>query len=101
MLEFKRTTNGFNFVFEKKLSAGENVVVKMPPVSANKRGFGDIGWQSDGDVRLYGTLSRDPEGDNALWQEINPFDEVNRTVSALKIVNEGNQCEIVIRVLLN
>lgn len=101
MQEFKRTTNGFNFVFEKELESNETVILKMPPVSSNKRGFNDIGWQSDGDVKLYGTLSRNPEGSKALWQEINPLDEVNRTVSALKIINEGASCSVVVRVLLN
>ena len=52
MQEFKRTTNGFNFVFEKELESNETVILKMPPVSSNKRGFDDIGWQSDGDVKL-------------------------------------------------
>lgn len=101
MEKFQKTTNGFNYVFEKELEANETVILKMPPVSPNKRGFNDIGWQSDGSVKLYGTLSRSPEDSKALWQEINPFDEVNRTVSALKIINEGASCNVVVRVLLN
>lgn len=101
MLEFQRTTNGFNYVFEKKLVKGESVIAKMPTISPNKRGINDIGWQSDGEVTLYGTLSREPESSDALWQKIEPFDEVNKTVSALKIVNTGEECTVIIRALLN
>lgn len=100
MLEFKRTTNGFCYVFEKKLAENETVIVKMPPVSPNKRGINDIGWQSDGSVTLYGTLSQNPEKEEAIWQKIEPFDEVNKTISAIKISNNGGECTVIIRALL-
>lgn len=100
MLEFKKTNNGFNFVFEKELAADETVIVKMPPVSPNKRGVNDIGWQTDGDVTLYGTLSSNSESDTALWQEIKDSDEVNKTVAAIKVVNGGTACKIAIRVIM-
>ena len=100
LLEFDRTgTNGFNFVFEKDLAANETVLVKMPPVSANKRGINDIGWLCDGDVTLYGTLSKDPTSEKALWQEIRVNDEVNKTVAFLKIVNNGGACRIEMRAI--
>lgn len=102
LLEFGRTTNAFNFVFEKDLKANETVIVKMPVVSANKRGINDIGWLSDGDVTLYGTLSRNPKSEKALWQEIEEGSEINKTVSAIKVVNNGaTSCTVVIRVILN
>lgn len=101
MDEFKRTTNGFNFVYERELTANQTVILKMPSVSPNKRGINDIGWQTDGDVTLYGTLSSHPEGSKALWQEIREHDEVNKTVAAIKIVNSGTACNIVIRAILN
>lgn len=101
MDEFKRTTNGFNYIYEKNLAAGETVIVKMPVVSSNKRGINDIGWQADGDLTLYGTLSSNPQSGNALWQEIRDNDEVNKTVSAVKIVNGSASCNIVIRAILN
>ena len=101
MFEFKRTTNAFNYVFEKDLDPSEEVIVKMPPVSPNKRGINDIGWQSNGNVTLYGTLSSDPESENAMWQEILPDDEINKTVSAIKIVNGETACRIVIRAIFN
>lgn len=101
MQKFRKTTNGFNFVFEKQLEAKETLTVAMPPVSANKRGINDVGWQTDGDVTLYGTLSSNPENGKALWQELMDNHEVNKTVSALKIVNNGNKCNVVIRVILN
>lgn len=101
MLEFKRTTNAFNFVFEKALASGESVIVKIPYVSANKKSINDIGWQSDGDITLFGSLSSEPESENALWQEIKENDEINKTVSAIKIVNGDSDCNIVIRVIMN
>ena len=99
MDKFRKVTNGFNFVYEKELAANETVIVEMPVVSSNKRGINDIGWQTDGDVILYGTLSSRPESDQALWQAINERDEVNKTVSAIKIVNSGSACNIAIRAL--
>ena len=100
MDKFERVTNAFNFVFERELAANETVILKMPTVSPNKRGVNDIGWQTDGDVKLYGTLSEQPESDTALWQEIKESDEINKTVSAIKIVNSGAACKIAIRVIM-
>lgn len=99
MDNFTKQTNGFNFVYEKKLSANETVILKMPSVSPNKRGINDIGWQADGSITLYGTLSGKPESENALWSEIKDGDEVNKTVTALKIVNGDSACNIAIRAI--
>lgn len=100
LLEFSKTGNtGFNYVFEKDLAEREVVIVKMPSVSANKRGINDIGWLSDGNVTLYGTLARNPKSDKALWQEIRINDEVNKVTSALKIVNNGGACRIEMRAI--
>lgn len=101
MEKFKRTNSGFNFIYEKELAAGETVILETPEVSPNKRGVNDIGWQTDGDVTLYGTLSSEPESASAIWQEIPAESEVNKTVSALKIVNNGAACRVVVRVILN
>lgn len=102
MFNFERTGNAFNFVFEKELEANSEIIVEMPIVSPNKRGINDIGWQTDGDnVTLFGTLSGNPEGEAALWQEIKANEEVNKTVSAIKIVNGGDACRIAIRAILN
>lgn len=102
MYEFERTTNAFNFVFEKNLKPKEIVLLKMPVVTPNKRGINDIGWLSDGDVKLYGTLSKNAESDTALWQEIQDYHEINKVVSALKIENTGDiSCKIEIRAILN
>ena len=101
MKSFKRTTNAFNYVFEYDLKVNEEVIVKMPVVSSSKRGFNDIGWQTDGDVTLYGTLSANPKSDTALWQEIRENEERNKTVCAIKIVNSNTPCRIVMRALLN
>ena len=101
MQEMTRTNEGFNFVFEKELSANEEVIVKIPDVSPNKKSISDIGWQTDGDITLYGTLSQDPEADSAIWQEIGEGEEINKTVFALKAVCGGNSANIVIRVIFN
>lgn len=102
LLEFEKGNGtGFNFVFEKDLNAGETIYVKMPAVSANKRGINDIGWMSNGDLKLYGTLAKNPKNDNALWQEIRQYDDVNKVISAFKIVNNGDSCKIEMRVILN
>ena len=95
LYEFENTSNAFNFVFEKDLGIGEEIIVKLPRVSANKRGVNDIGWISDGDVRLYGTLAKNPKDEKALWQEIGVNDEVNKVTAAIKIVNKGDkECRI-------
>lgn len=99
MEKFTKVTNGFNFVYESELSANETVILTLPPVSPNKRGINDIGWQTDGDITLYGTLSSNPDSENALWQEIKENDEVNKTVSAIKIVNGDTDCNVVIRAI--
>lgn len=101
MENFRKTTNAFNFVFERELKDGETVIVKMPKVSPNKRGVNDIGWQSNGDITIYGTLSSKPESNEALWQKIVGYDDVNKTVSAIRIVNNGSACRVIIRALLN
>lgn len=102
MFNFERTGNAFNFVFERELEANSEIIVEMPIVSPNKRGINDIGWQTDGDnVKLFGTLSGKPESENALWQEIKENEDVNKTVSAIKIVNGGDACRIAIRAILN
>lgn len=102
LFEFERSgTTGFNFVFEKDLEANETIIVKMPAISANKRGINDIGWVSDGDVTLYGTLAKNPKSEKALWQEIRVYDEVNKVTSAVKIENNGGPCRIEMRAILN
>ena len=100
MSQFRRVTDGFNFVYEKALSANETVILEMPKVSPHKKGVNDIGWQSDGYVTLYGTLSEDPYADTALWQKIEEGDEINKTVSALKIINNGSSCNVAVRAIL-
>lgn len=101
LLEFERTTNAFNYVFEKDLKANETIIVKMPVVSANKRGINDIGWISDGDITLYGTIAKNPRNGNALCQEIRVNDEINKVTSALIVVNNGEACRIEMRAIFN
>lgn len=99
MDNFRKVTSGFNFIYEKELSANETVIVEMPAVSPNKKCINDIGWQTDGDITLYGTISSEPESNNAIWLEIKEGDEVNRTISAFKIVNGDSVCNVAIRVI--
>ncbi len=112
---FKRTSsNGFNFVFRGEVKPNDVIIVKMPPVSANKRGINDIGWISDAEldtsnpeqpqpkIRLYGTLAENPRDGEALIQEIGANDEVNKTTSAVIVKNTGEKtCRIEMRAILN
>ena len=100
MERFKRVSRGFDLVYEEDVAANETIIVELPPVSPNKRGVDDIGWQTDGDITLYGTLASNPEDENTLWQEIKPGDAINNTVSAFKIVNGGSDCRVVIRTIM-
>ena len=102
LFEFERSgSNAFNYYFAKDLIEGDEIIVKMPVVSANKRGINDIGWASNGDVTLYGTLAKDPKGKNVLWQEILENQDINKVTSAIKIVNNGGACRIEIRAIFN
>lgn len=104
VLEFERASgsNAFNYVFEREIKAFDTIIVKMPMVTANKRGINGIGWVSNGDVTLYGTLSKDAKSDKALWQEIGVNQEINKVVSAIKIKNNGDfDCKIIIRAIFN
>lgn len=110
ILEFQRTTNAFNFVFRKDLDANEAIIVRMPPVSANKRGINDIGWISNAEIdketqqpkiRLYGTLAENLRDGSALIQEIGANDEVNKTTSAIIVENLGGACRIEMRAIFN
>lgn len=95
------TRNTFSFVYERILKPNETVIVKMPRVSANKRSVNDIGWACDNDdLKLYGTLSNHPESPTALWQEISAFDDINKTVAYLKIINADSVSRICIRAIL-
>lgn len=94
-------TNAFNYVYEKTLAPREVVLLKMPTVSSNKRGFNDVGWQASGHIDLYGTLATKPDIDSELWQKIEPNDDINKTISFLKIENGDEECSVVIRALLN
>lgn len=96
MEKFKNQTNGFNYVYEKELEPGESVIIEMPPVSPNKRGINDIGWLADDDISLYATLSKKSQIDELKWQPILEDDEINKTVSALKAVNNGRSSSYLI-----
>lgn len=99
---FKRNGGeAFCYTYERTLKPNETVIVKMPSVSKMQRSVNDIGWMCDSDqLKLYGTLSAHYESESAMWQEITPGDEINKTVSALKIVNGGEICRINIRAIL-
>ena len=101
--QFTRDGNdGFNFFYERVIKPGEIVYVKMPRVTANRRGINDICWQTDGDsLILYGTLFKNPFAPAAIWDQIMPNDDVNKTVSCVKAVNSGDTCRLLIRVIMN
>jgi hypothetical protein len=101
---FKKTSNAFNYVFEKWLDTGDKIIVRLPATSPNKRGINDIGWISNaesGKLTLSGTFSDNPSSDDALWMVIRENDEINKTTAALKIENSGKPCKIEIRAIFN
>lgn len=101
--KWQKSTNGFDYYFEKELAPGEEILLKMPAISPNKRGVNDIGWQVNGDIELWATLSYKPESASAIWTKIENYDEVNKTVSYIKIINndEHNSGRVAIKALLN
>ena len=99
---FKNVSNAFNFYFEKNIAPKSFIVLKMPSVSANKRGINDIGFTAEDGITIQATLSSNPYDDTALWQEIRPFDEINKTATYLKIINNSdNSKRVNIRAILN
>ena len=99
--KFHNDSNGFHYTFEYKMKPNEEILLKMPTVSPNKRGVNDIGWQCDGDITLYATLSRKPQSDDAIWTKIEDYDEVNKTISYIKIKCGNKESRVAIRALLN
>jgi hypothetical protein len=100
--DFKKGQNGFNYFFEKSIEPNTTILLKIPPVSSNKRGINDIGFACEEGITLYATISSRPEEDNAIWQEINSYDEINKTTSYIKIENTSDKAQKVnIRVIMN
>lgn len=81
--------NGFSYYLNDTVPSGETRYVKMPAVSANKRGVNDIGFAYDDGIKLYATLSEDLPSESTIWQEIQPFDEINKTVAYIKVHNSS------------
>ena len=109
LFKFEQTTNAFNYVFAYDIPAKTTICVKLPVVSANKRGINDIGWASDAkldevgvpQIKLYGTFAKDYRDVNAIWQEIGAGDEINKCTSFIKIENTGETCRIEMRAIFN
>lgn len=101
-IEFEKMPDGFNYVLETTVEPGKEIYIKIPVVSANKRGVNDICWQTDGvNVTLYATISSKPHK-TVLWSELKENYLVNKTVSALKFINNDEEaCSLCIRVILN
>lgn len=99
---------GFNYCFEEKVPSDTTVILKLPLVTANKRSVSDIGWMvgcetdSDADlISVSGTLSSNPLGSDAMWQELIPGEDVNKTLSGIKVSNGSTrECSVCIRVIL-
>ncbi len=91
---------GFNFVYERKIPAGETVILRMPLVSANKRSRSDIGYTVDDCVIIYGTVAAN-FADTDKWVQIIDNGDINATVSALKLENTGNEAAaVLVRVIM-
>lgn len=86
---FRSATNGFAYFYDGCVKPGVPLILKMPPRTANRRGVNDIGFAYDDGITLYATLSQQPDDENAVWQQIQPFDEINKTVCWIMAVNNG------------
>ena len=94
---------GFSYEFNKELEAGEEVIVKMPVPTANRRGVNDIGWQSESEnVEIYGTLYSDVGNvPDWAWERIGEDEDINKTVRAINVINTGvAPCRVIIRAIL-
>lgn len=96
-----KDNSGFNYYWEGEVNDGETVILRFPPVTANKRGVNDIGWQIDGDATLWATTVTDPYADDAMWQEIHDYEDINKCASAVKIDGSGAASRVIIRIILN
>lgn len=85
--EFKKGNTGFEYFYDAEIAPGEVLRVQRPPVTANRRGINDIGYSYTGDVKVSATIAAVPDDENAVWQTIQPFDEINKTVSWIKFEN--------------
>ena len=95
--------HGFNFYHNSTIKPGDTLILKMPRTSPGKRGVNDIGFAFKGDnVKVYGTLCKDYKDEEAIWQQVEPFNDVNKTVSYLKFENKGDSDAVVnVRAILN
>lgn len=87
--EYNKSLNGFCYYYDDSIPLGAEVYLKTPLVSPNKRGVNDIGFAYAGDIELFATLSQKHDDENAVWQQIQPYDEINKTVSWIRIKNVG------------
>ena len=100
--KFIHTDNtGFNYHWKGEVKTGDTVILRFPPVTANKRGVNDIGWQIDGGARLFATASPNPAADDALWQEIHDYEDINKCASGVKIIGAGGVSKCLVRIILN
>ena len=90
MVKLTRKNTAYDYSANITLEAGVTEIIEIPPVSINKRGVIDIGWQSDDGIVLYGTLSPIYDSPDTMWDEINDGEEVNRTIRYIKAVNVTN-----------
>lgn len=99
---FIHTDNtGFNYYYKDDVADGDTVVLRFPPVTANKRGVNDIGWQIDGDATLWATASPDPFAADAIWQEIEDRTDINKCATGVKLIGQGGKSHVIIRIILN
>lgn len=73
-------------------------MIKIPDISFTKRAISDIAFQCDDNIKLYATISEDP--DDAVWFEISNGDVVNKAVSMFKIQCENASGRATIRLIM-
>ena len=84
--------SGQSYFWQENIAPKESKIIDIPDVSVNKKSISDIGWQVSKDAAtVYVTIHPEADSSDAIWSEAESGSAVNRTVTALKIVNNGSE----------
>ncbi len=89
--QFRKDGNGFAYFCDGVIEPGQLMLLDMPPRTSNRRGVNDIGFCYEDGVTLYATLAQKPDDENAVWQQIIPHEDVNKTVNWIVAVNSADE----------
>lgn len=102
MRTFEKVTGAFNYIFSEKVSPKNEFIIAMPTVSTHKKSVNDIGYTADDEIALFSTIAANPYSEDCMWQEIQSADEINKTTTYIKVINESSSAgRVFIRVIMN